>query len=55
MVVALGSVIHALQIEGTMGTVSKAMLCALVLVATGWVIFDLRSWAFLTRRQPHKA
>jgi predicted ferric reductase len=49
MVVVVGSVIHAMQIEGTMGAVSKAMLCALALAATVWVIFDLRSWARLSR------
>ena len=39
-VVVVGSVIHAMQIEGTMGTVSKAVLCALALAATAWVVFD---------------
>ncbi|MEM6666428.1 MAG: ferric reductase-like transmembrane domain-containing protein [Pseudomonadota bacterium] len=32
-IIVVGSVIHALLIEGTMGTVSKALLCALVLSA----------------------
>ena len=53
-VVVAGSVIHAMLIEGTMGTASKAMLCALALAATAWVVFDLRSWTLLTRRRlPH--
>lgn len=34
LVIAGGSVVHALLIEGTMETVSKAVLCALVAVAT---------------------
>ena len=33
-----GTVVHALLIEGTMGTVSKAVLAVLVVGATGWVI-----------------
>lgn len=51
MVVVAGSVIHAMQIEGTMGTVSKAILCALALAATVWVIIDLKSWSYLIRRR----
>ena len=49
-VVVVGSVVHALLIEGAMGTVSKAALCALVLLAAGKVIADLRSWTLLARR-----
>ena len=40
-VIVGGSVIHALLIEGTMGTVSKAVLCARALAATGKVLVDL--------------
>lgn len=40
-VIVGGSVIHALLIEGTMGTVSKAVLCALALAATVKVLVDL--------------
>lgn len=43
------SVVHAILIEGTMETVSKAALCALVVLATVRVIADLRVWS--TRRQ----
>ncbi|MFZ1426363.1 MAG: ferric reductase-like transmembrane domain-containing protein [Geminicoccaceae bacterium] len=50
-VVVVGSVVHALLIEGTMGTVSKAALCALVLAAAAKVIADLQSWTLLTRRR----
>lgn len=42
MVVVLGSVVHALLIDGTMGMVSKAALCALVIAAAAKVIADLR-------------
>ena len=41
-VVVTGTAVHALQIEGTMGAVSKAVLCALVLAATAWTVVDLR-------------
>jgi predicted ferric reductase len=49
MIVVAGSVLHAVQIEGAMGTISKAILCALALVATVWVIYDRRSWQLLKR------
>jgi predicted ferric reductase len=48
-VVVFGSVVHAMLIEGTMGTISKAALCTLVLAAVVKVIVDLRSWTLLTR------
>lgn len=51
MVVVLGSVVHAMLIEGTMGIVSKTALCVLVLAAAVKVTADLRSWAVLTRRR----
>jgi predicted ferric reductase len=50
VVVVVGSVVHALLIEGTMETVSKAVLSALVLAATVKVMADLRVWA--TRLKP---
>ena len=49
-VTVVGSVVHAMLIEGTMETVSKAALCTLVLVAAAKVFFDLRVWAIRTRR-----
>ncbi|WP_179380937.1 ferric reductase-like transmembrane domain-containing protein [Jannaschia marina] len=36
--VAGGTVVHAMLIEGAMGTITKAILCALVLLATGWLL-----------------
>lgn len=41
----VGSVVHALLIEGTMGTVSKAVLCAVVMAGTIKVLVDLRVWS----------
>ena len=44
-IVGAGSIVHAVLIEGTMEAVSKTALCALVLVATAKVIYDLRAWS----------
>jgi len=44
VVIVAGSVVHAVLVEGTMGTMSKAALCALVLGATAKVMVDLRVW-----------
>jgi len=44
VVIVAGSVIHGMLIEGTMETMSKAALCALVLAAAIKVIADLRLW-----------
>ncbi|MFZ0852365.1 MAG: ferric reductase-like transmembrane domain-containing protein [Hyphomicrobiaceae bacterium] len=43
-VIVVGTVVHGILIEGTMETVSKAALCALVLAATIKVMADLRVW-----------
>ena len=42
VVIVVGSVVHAMLVEGTMETVSKAALCALVLAAAIKVMADLR-------------
>lgn len=47
-VTVMGSVVHAMLIEGTMETVSKAVLCALVLLATVITLAGLRVWAVRT-------
>lgn len=47
----IASAIHAVLIEGTMGTVSKVGLCLLAVGATGWTILHLRAWAWLIRRR----
>jgi predicted ferric reductase len=44
IVIVVGSAVHAILIEGTMETVSKAALCALVLAAAIKVIADQRVW-----------
>ena len=44
VVIVVGSVAHAMLIEGTMETMSKAALCAVVLAATVKVMVDLRVW-----------
>ena len=44
VIVVAGTVIHALLIEGAMGTVSKAALCAAVLAATAWVALASRTF-----------
>ena len=51
VVVVVGSVTHAMLIEGTMGTVSKALLCFVTLAVTFRVIYLRKSWVFLTRRE----
>jgi predicted ferric reductase len=47
IVIIAGSVVHALLIEGTMETVSKVALCALVLAAAIKVLANL--WARIKR------
>lgn len=46
----LGSVIHAMLIEGTMGIMSKATLCVLVVLATARALAKLRVWDLKRRR-----
>jgi hypothetical protein len=43
-VIVVGTVVHGILIEGTMETVSKVALCALVLAVTMKVMVDLRVW-----------
>ncbi len=49
IVVLSGSIIHALLIEGTMGTGSKVSLCLLAVAALAKTVIDLRTWAILSR------
>ena len=44
VIIVVGGVVHAMLVEGTMETVSKAALCALVLAAAVKVMADLRVW-----------
>jgi predicted ferric reductase len=45
MIIVVGSVVHAILVEGAMETVSKVALCAVVVAATIKVIADLRVWS----------
>jgi len=49
VITVVGSVVHALLIEGTMEPLSKAAFCILVALATAKVVFDLRVWVLLSR------
>ncbi|MFV0367580.1 MAG: ferric reductase-like transmembrane domain-containing protein [Hyphomicrobiaceae bacterium] len=51
IVIVVGTVVHAVLIEGTMETLSKIILCALVIAATLKVMADLRVWV---RRAPSR-
>lgn len=51
-VIVVGTVVHAVLIEGTMETMSKAALCALVVAAAAKVMADLRVW---TTRTPTRS
>ncbi|WP_183235563.1 ferric reductase-like transmembrane domain-containing protein [Bradyrhizobium sp. CIR18] len=44
IVIVVGSVVHCLLIEGTMETISKVVLCMLVLAVTVKVMIDLQVW-----------
>ncbi|MBT53922.1 MAG: ferric reductase [Mameliella sp.] len=50
-IVVATSAVHAILIQGTMGTVSKTVLCVLAIVATGKVIIDLKAWKHLLRKR----
>ena len=41
-VIVLGSVVHAMMIEGTMEILSKSVLCVLAVIATAMVLAKLR-------------
>ena len=50
VVAVIGSAVHALLVDGTMETVSKTILCLLVLAGTAAAIYRLRAWTMLRRR-----
>jgi predicted ferric reductase len=52
-VIVVGSVAHGMLIEGTMETISKAALCALVLAAAIKVITDL--WVRQKKTRPMRS
>ena len=43
-VTIIGSVVHALLIEGTMGIMTKAALCCLVVLASVRALANMRIW-----------
>ncbi|RZA13837.1 MAG: ferric reductase [Proteobacteria bacterium] len=49
VVIVVGSVVHALLVDGTMEIVSKAVLCALVVVVATKAVVDLRLTAAIRR------
>lgn len=51
IIVVVGTVVHAILVEGAMGTISKAALCLLVLVVLAKAVHDLRAWTLLARRK----
>jgi predicted ferric reductase len=52
LMIVVGSVVHAMLVEGTMGPLSKMVFCVLVLAATAKVVLDLRAWTLLRRSRP---
>ncbi len=51
LITVIGSVVHALLIQGTMETTTKVILCTVVVLATVKVLVDLRVWTTDTRRK----
>ena len=47
VVIVLGTVVHAVQIQGTMEPVSKWLLAGVLLLVLGRVLLDRRVWALL--------
>jgi predicted ferric reductase len=52
LVIVVGTVLHALYVDGAMEMITKAGLCLLLLFATFRAVIDLRAWALLRRRPP---
>jgi hypothetical protein len=50
--IVIGSVVHALRIDGTMEPVSKAVLCLLLLVVTLKAVVKLQVWTTRARQKP---
>ncbi len=55
LIIVLCTAAHAILIEGTMETVTKAVLCGLAIVATVKVVFGLRSFAGRARPEVNKS
>lgn len=48
-VVVVCTTVHALLIHGTMETITKAVLCAFVILATAKAIYDVKPWGLFRR------
>ncbi|MBO6510267.1 MAG: ferric reductase-like transmembrane domain-containing protein [Roseibium sp.] len=55
LVTVAGTVIHALLIEGSMETVTKVLLCVLVVLATLKTVWDLKVWSSPKRKSAKRA
>ncbi len=55
LVIVVGSIVHALLVQGTMGMGSKLALCALVFAATAMTFHDLRIWSLLWRTATNRS
>jgi predicted ferric reductase len=54
-VIVSGTVVHSVLVEGTMETLSKVGLCALIVLATVKVIADRRVWQGKARRSERQS
>ncbi|WP_371224728.1 ferric reductase-like transmembrane domain-containing protein [Roseovarius sp. 2305UL8-3] len=50
-ITVIGTVIHAVQIEGTMETISKFLLCAALIAVTAKTLSDLSGWTLFRPRR----
>ncbi len=41
-VIVIGSVVHAMKVEGTMEIVSKSMLCVILIIITGLALINFK-------------
>lgn len=53
LIVVIGTVLHAVLIDGTMEAVSKFVLALAVLGATGLALARKKPWSMLRKRRPH--
>ena len=54
VIIVVGTVVHAVLIDGTMGMVSKVLLCAAVVGVTTKVLIDKRVWQMGPRRRTQR-
>lgn len=51
VIAVIGTVLHAMLVDGTMELVSKTALCLFVLLGTAIAVARLRAWTMLRRRR----